>query len=194
MTKRLPSVLIAALCALAAATVTIAILVSGGSSRDDAITLDDPGVVQEPTIATNTDVSGEALPRVDLLALDGSTLDTAGLLDGRPLVINLWFSTCQPCKREMPAIQAAHRTYGDRVRFVGVNVQDSVDTATSFARELGIDYEILRDPDGNLSAAAGVATFPMTFFVAADGTIVSQIAGEMSTDDLESGIGGVLGS
>ena len=197
MASRLRPLLIAGLCALAAGTITVSVLLSQSSSEspdDELVTLDDPGLVQEPTIATNSDVSGEALPRVDLLRLDDSTVGIGDLLDGRPLVVNLWFSTCQPCKREMPAIEAAHATYGDRVRFIGVNVQDSAETASSFARDLGIDYEILRDPDGNLTSAAGVATFPMTFFVSADGVIISQIAGEMSADEIEAGVSQVLGS
>jgi len=165
---------------------------SNSGSGGEVLTLDDHSVVQEPTIATNSDVSGKALPLVDLLRLDDSTIGIGDLLDGRPLVVNLWFSTCQPCKREMPAIEAAHEEYGDRVRFIGVNVQDSPETASSFARDLDIGYEILRDPDGNLTAAAGVATFPMTFFVSANGVIISQIAGEMSTDEIEAGVAGVL--
>jgi len=197
---RLRPVLIAGLCALAAGTLTVAVMLSQHStdgesnsgSGGEVLTLDDPSVVQEPTIATNSDVSGKALPLVDLLRLDDSTIGIGDLLDGRPLVVNLWFSTCQPCKREMPAIEAAHEEYGDRVRFIGVNVQDSPETASSFARDLDIGYEILRDPDGNLTAAAGVATFPMTFFVSANGVIISQIAGEMSTDEIEAGVAGVL--
>lgn len=162
------------------------------SSGDEAVILDDPGVVQEPAIATNTDVRGDTLPVVDLVAVDGSAVNVGDLLDGRPLVVNLWFSTCQPCRREMPAFQAAHDRFGDRVRVIGVNVQDSSETAASFALDLGVGYEILRDPDGNLTTAAGVATFPMTFFVSADGIIVSQFAGEMSSNDIETGIAEVL--
>ena len=177
---------------LAAATVTVALVVDRGDGDDEPVELDQPGVYQEPTIATNDDVSGRDFPGVELIGLDGDPLDSSELLDGRPLVVNLWFSTCQPCKREMPAIEAAHAGYGDRVRFVGVNPQDSPETTRSFADDLGISYELVRDPDGNLTTAAGVVTFPMTFFVSADGTIVSQVAGEMTTDDITDGVEGIL--
>ena len=161
-------------------------------SGDSAVVLDQPGEFQEPSIAVNADVSGDALPDVQVLELDGTAIGTSSLFDGRPLVVNLWYSTCQPCKREMPAIETAFQKYSDRVRFIGVNTLDSVDTTASFARELGVTYELARDPDGNLTSAAGVANFPMTFFVSADGTVIRQISGEMRADDLESAIAELL--
>jgi thiol-disulfide isomerase/thioredoxin len=185
--------LIATLGGLAAAVIAVAATLGSASDDDPAVTLDQPGEYQEPTIATNTDVSGRELPEVDLLDLDGNAISSSRLLDGRPLVVNLWFSTCQPCKREMPAIQEAHLEYGDRVRFVGVNSQDSPEITASFADEIGVTYDIVRDPNGNLTTAAGVATFPMTFFVSSDGVIVEQIAGEMTRADIDSGVEKALG-
>jgi thiol-disulfide isomerase/thioredoxin len=100
------------------------------------------------------------------------------------MLVNFWFSNCQPCKREMPALQQAWATFGDRVRFVGVNTQDSESITRSFAEDVGVEYELLRDPDGRLVTANGVATFPTTLMVAADGTVVEQVAGEVTADDL----------
>lgn len=187
MSRRIPAPLIAALCGLTAATVVVALAVRD-DSEDSAVVLDQPGEYQQPSIAVNADVSGDQLPDVQVFQLDGTPIGTSTLLDGRPLVVNLWYSTCQPCKREMPTIETAFQKYSGEVRFVGVNTLDPVDTTRSFARELGVTYELVRDPDGNLTSAAGVANFPMTFFVAADGTIVRQISGEMKADDLESAI------
>ena len=131
-------------------------------------------------------------PTTVLLRATDGTNTTLASLEGTPLVVNLWYSTCQPCKREMPAIETTFQKYSDRVRFIGVNTLDSVDTTASFARELGVTYELARDPDGNLTSAAGVANFPMTFFVSADGTVIRQISGEMRADDLESAIAELL--
>ena len=193
MSRRIPAPFIAALCGLAAASAVVAVLVRHDSAGSDVV-LDQPGEFQEPSIAVNADVRGDAFPDVQIVRLDGTTIDTSSLLDGRPLVVNLWYSTCQPCKREMPAIESAFQRYSDRVRFVGVNTLDSVDTTQSFARELGVTYELVRDPDGHLTTAAGVANFPMTFFVATDGTITRQISGEMNGDELESAITEVISS
>lgn len=146
---------------------------TGGITADDDIVLDKPGTSQIPSIGTNAPVQGTPLPTVDLTTNDGGTVGTADLL-GQPLVINVWNSTCGPCKKELPAFAAVHAEYGDRVRFVGVNTLDVPEVNESFARERGVQYELLRDVDGAFTDAVGIATQPVTLFVAADGTIVRQ--------------------
>lgn len=146
---------------------------TGGIAADDDIVLDKPGTSQIPSIGTNAPVQGTPLPTVDLTTNDGATVGTADLL-GQPLVINVWNSTCGPCKKELPAFAAVHAEYGERVRFVGVNTLDVPEVNESFARERGVQYELLRDVDGSFTDAVGIATQPVTLFVAADGTIVRQ--------------------
>lgn len=146
---------------------------SASTSVDAA--LDEPGVEQIPAIRPNADVEGSELPAVDLLSNDGSAIATADLL-GQPLIVNYWYSTCAPCKKELPAFAAVHAEFGDRIRFVGVNPFDTPEVNESFARDRGVQYELLRDPDGAFTAAVGIANAPVTLFVAADGSIVRQTA------------------
>jgi thiol-disulfide isomerase/thioredoxin len=146
---------------------------TGGIAAVDDIVLAKPGTSQIPSIGTNAPVQGTTLPTVDLSTNDGGTVGTTDLL-GQPLVINVWNSTCGPCKKELPAFAAVHAEYGDRVRFVGVNTLDVPEVNESFARERGVQYELLRDVEGAFTDAVGIATQPVTLFVAADGTIVRQ--------------------
>jgi thiol-disulfide isomerase/thioredoxin len=97
------------------------------------------------------------------------------------MLINFWFSNCQPCKREMPALQAAFETYGDRVTFVGINTQDSAKVTQTFAQDLGVTYQLWRDPNGEMLVANGISIFPTTLFVSADGTVSKQVSGEITT-------------
>ena len=180
--------LVSLVVALAAALVFGAWLSSSGdddtASVADDVVLDRPGEFQEPTIATNAPVRGTPLPGVDVLTTSGDTLSTASLV-GAPMVLNVWFADCPPCRRELPAFAAAHTNYGDRVRFVGVNPRDDAARARSFAEERGVRYETYLDPDGQFLAAAGIATFPSTLLVNAAGTIVVQRAGEVTQVELE---------
>jgi thiol-disulfide isomerase/thioredoxin len=151
---------------------------------DDRIVLDQPGVFQEPTIATNAPVGGTPFPDVVVQTVNGDDVRTGELI-GMPMVVNVWFTTCPPCRRELPAFAAVHQSLGDQVRFVGINPRDDGPAAVSFAAERGVSYETLLDPDGQFLAAAGIGTFPSTLFVAADGTIVAQRAGEIDQATLE---------
>ena len=86
-------------------------------------------------------------------------------LEGKPLVLNFWYSTCLPCRKEMPDFQQVHDEIGDRVRIIGVNPLDSGGRAQDFATQVGATYELLRDPDGRVTSALGIARFPTTVFV-----------------------------
>ena len=122
------------------------------------------------------------LPDVEVLDIDGQTVRTGGLV-GRPLVVNLWYAGCAPCRREMPDLAAVADEYDGEVRFVGVNPIDDVDTMIDFADEVGVHYELFRDPDGRFTEAVRAVSFPITLFVDADGTVVAQ-TGEVDADDI----------
>ncbi len=111
--------------------------------------------------------------------------------DGRPMVVNLWYSTCPPCARELTYFAAVDADLGDEIRFVGVNPVDDVETMRSFAAERGVDYELLVDHDGALGDALGVVQYPVTLFVSADGEIVAE-TGPLSEGDLRTQIAETL--
>ena len=173
------------------AVVVLAVSVGGGwfwssaSEPDLDARLTTPGEVPYPTIATNSAVAGTSLPQASLLTLDNKTIDTNTLI-GKPLILNFWYSTCEPCRREMPVLAASAATHSSTVRFVGINMNDSVETAKNFAEKYNVLYDIMFDPSGSFIGALGIGTAPMTLFVDAQGIIVDQVAGEISADKLES--------
>ena len=149
----------------------------------DAV-LTTPGLVPYPTIGTNDELTGKSLPTSPIISLAGTTMSTSDLI-GTPLLINFWFSTCEPCRREMPVLAAAHRKYGDSIRFVGLNMNDSASVAQAFAKKYGVVYEMFTEPSGALVAALGIATAPFTIFVTSEGRIVNQHAGELTESTLD---------
>ncbi len=172
------------------AVLSIVLLVSvvGGwalsrSSDDVDANLTDPGVEQTPGIGTNANNTGKKfsfVPVTDVLSGAAVTITPTG----KPMVVNFWFSTCEPCKREMPALTAAAQAYGASVNFVGINPNDTTESASAFLTKYGIKYANYLD-DGDQLAAVGVTTMPTTFFVNADGYIVKTRAGEITTEDID---------
>lgn len=158
---------------------------------EDAVTITSSGVYAEPGIPTNAVVQGKPLPAVDLVAADGSTVSTRDLI-GRPMVINVWATTCLACKREMPALARVNAELGDAVRFIGVNQAENTDSALAFAKDKGVQYELLSDQNGELVAALGITGLPYTLFVAADGTIVAQKGVELDQATIRATIDSVL--
>lgn len=154
----------------------------GSPSGDIAVLGDGSELIQPPTLETNAIAEGTPFPSAVVQTLQGDDVDTASLV-GQPMVVNVWASTCAPCKKELPAFAAAQAKYGDQVRFVGISYLPPSDREESFARDRGIQYELLYDGNGDFLAEAGVAAFPVTYFVTADGTIVRQ-TGQLTEDEL----------
>jgi thiol-disulfide isomerase/thioredoxin len=177
---------------LVAVVITTTLVACGGSSDDvESVVLDEPGEYQQPTIALNDDLQGALIETAVLLDADDQEVDLADLI-GQPLVINFWFSACPPCKREMPALQTVSETYADAVRFIGVNSVDSRERMLDFAEEMGVSYELLRDPNSDMLVSNGIAAFPTTLFVDSNGAVVKQVAGEVTVELLTSTIEDLL--
>jgi peroxiredoxin len=157
----------------------------------DDLVLDTPGEYQQPLDGTDagtgaSSAEGARLPDVVLVDAAGAELSTASLV-GMPLVVNVWFSTCPPCARELADFATVHGEVGDSVRFVGVNPLDSPDVMQRFAAERGVAYELLLDPDGAFLDGARVSSFPRTFFVDERGVVVGE-AGELDAAGLRTRI------
>lgn len=101
--------------------------------------------------------------------------ELAGLLEAgdRPTVLNVWASWCIPCRSEAPLLREAHRVFGDRVRFIGLDVRDNQESARAFLAEFELDgFDHYFDPSGAAQGSLGAGGVPLTFFYAAGGELV----------------------
>lgn len=139
---------------------------------------------QDPLPAlVGDDPAGKALPTGSFSRLEGG-LGSFADYRGKPLVVNFFASWCAPCVAEMPEFEAVHRDLGDRVGFLGVNLQDQVSAGAELVERTGVTYDIARDPKGELAESLGVVGMPSTFLVSSDGRIVKTLNGVVSAGDL----------
>jgi peroxiredoxin len=168
------------LCAVGA----VVALTNDDDGVDGEFVLDQPGMYSESV--TTIDQTGKPLPDVELSDADGQPVALRSF-EGKPMVINIWYSTCVPCARELRDFAEVSGELGDSVQFVGVDPVDGAAKMQAFAAERGVAYPLLLDTHGTLITAAEVAAFPTTLFVSADGRIVHQTS-TISADDLRSTI------
>ncbi len=118
-----------------------------------------------------------------------------GQLRGTPVVVNMWGSWCPPCKEEAPMLAAAHARYGDRVQFLGIDIEDSVPDARAYIRRYGWTFPSIRDPDfpSSFRPGLGFAAQPNTLFYDAAGHLVSTWQGPLTQARLDQGIRSILG-
>ena len=160
---------------------------SDDAADADTVVLESPG----GSIALNRQSEGSLLATTALETLSGDVISSAALL-GQPLVVNVWYSTCEPCRREFPVLAAAHERYGDEVRFVGENIGEDADDAAAFIAEVGATYDQFVDSDGYVVTELGTSTMPVTLVVDADGVIVREHLGPMDQDALNAAIDDAL--
>jgi thiol-disulfide isomerase/thioredoxin len=158
--RLLPAVALAALLALTGCAAD-----PGAPAPGEArIAVDTPQLRQMKQAAGVEDCApGDAapvdggLPAVTLPCLGGGPDVDLSRLRG-PMVVNLWQSTCAPCRHEMPILQDFHERFGDRVAVLGVDYQDvQAVAAMELVRETGVTYPLLADPQ---SALDGAEPFP----------------------------------
>lgn len=114
------------------------------------------------------------------------TTGTFSLADfkGQPVVLNFFSSTCAPCVKEMPGLEQLHQQLGDKVAFVGIDVQDTKAEGQRLVQRTGVTYEIGYDAQANLLRAVDGKVLPTTALVAPDGGVVTVHSAGITPGDL----------
>nr|MBA3890082.1 redoxin domain-containing protein [Gemmatimonadaceae bacterium] len=94
---------------------------------------------------------------------------------GRVVLLNFWATWCEPCKVEMPSMEALHRDYAPHgLDVVAVSEDDarvSVADLRAYANDLELTFDILRDTSHAVARAYQVVGYPTTYVIARDGSI-----------------------
>ncbi len=161
-----------------------------GSDATDTITLTDGRIEIRGVTGSGVSPTGDTPVDFRYGTLDG---DSAAFSDlrGTPVVVNFFASWCPACIAEMPEFESVHQAAGDEVAFLGLAVQDRVDTAAQLVRETGVTYPIGTD-DGTIYEMFQGLSMPTTVFIAADGVVRDVHSGQLSADALQAKIDDVL--
>ena len=113
---------------------------------------------------------------------------------GKPMVINFWASWCPPCQYEAPVLEAGWQEYGNEVLFVGVDTQDSGNEADAraFIENHGLTFPNGKDESSRIGIDYGLFGLPETFFIRADGTLLSKHSGAVTQAVLDEQVGALL--
>jgi len=120
---------------------------------------------------------GGPAPSIQAETLKGETVSLNDYR-GKVVLLTFWATWCEPCKKEMPEIQAAYERYEkDGLAVLAVNFGEKLDTASSFAHHGKLTFPILLDRRANIAERFGVVSLPVTFFIDQDGIIQERVVG-----------------
>lgn len=91
---------------------------------------------------------------------------------GKVTVIDFWATSCVPCKKLMPEIEALYTEKKDAgVEVIGIAIDDNPGLVQKTLAERGVTYETIMDPASNLQGAYRVTELPQTFVFDRTGTL-----------------------
>jgi peroxiredoxin len=117
---------------------------------------------------------GSQAPNFRAKVLGENRYKTLDDYKGQVVLLNVWGTYCPPCIVEMPSLQKLYETYRDSgLKLVAVSIDDAVseDSIRTFAKNLGVTFEILHDPAHQIERAYQITGYPETFVIGTEGTI-----------------------
>lgn len=117
------------------------------------------------------DLKGRQLPSAPLDRYPDGTLALSEL-QGKPVWLNFWFTTCKPCIEEMPVLNRLRERFAGRVHFVAVTYEPGPAVAEFLVKHpFAFDHAVNARP---FIDSLGIRGFPKNLFLDRNG-VVRQI-------------------
>lgn len=105
-------------------------------------------------------------------------------LKGKTTLINLWFTVCEPCLKEMPSLNKLKKSIGSKVNFIGIT-PDSEEKVNQFLLKHEFDFQQITGADQQLKQLFVVQRYPTSFIIDKNG-IIKEIIGIVTEEKLNS--------
>ena len=108
---------------------------------------------------------------------------------GKPIILNVWNSTCVPCMDEAHLLQSLWQQVKPQgVVFIGIDFQDLKSDGLSFLKKYGVTYPNVLDASGSTAISYGVTATPETLFINRQGVVVSRVISELTEQSFQSNL------
>jgi peroxiredoxin len=110
------------------------------------------------------------------------------LIGRKPIYLKFWATWCVPCQEQMPHLQAAHHTYGDRIAMFAVDLglNDPIEDVRAFQAAHALTMPIAIDGDGSLAERFHVAVTPQHVLIDRAGIV--RYVGHLASSELDSAL------
>ena len=151
-------------------------------------------------VGTPPVVRGVLAPAFELPQLDGSagnestdSSDAVGVsngqkialssFSGRVVLVNFWATWCEPCEREMPAMERLYQTLPrEDFELIAVAIDDKEEDVRAFQERYRLSFPILLDLDQAVYGSYQTMGVPESLLLDRDGRIVERYVGPREWD------------
>ena len=105
----------------------------------------------------------------DILETNDDTFEKDVLQSEIPVMVDFWAPWCGPCRAIGPIVEELVVSYGDKVKFIKMNVDENPTTPSKY----------------------GIKAIPTLFFIK-DGEVAEQITGMVAKEKIEQAIKGMI--
>jgi cytochrome c biogenesis protein CcmG/thiol:disulfide interchange protein DsbE len=140
---------------------------------------------------TNDPLIGHLAPNFTLDALNVRPDVPVSLssFKGKPIILNVWNSTCVPCMDEAHLLQSLWQKVKPKgVVLIGIDFQDIKSDGLSFLKKYGVTYQNVLDVSGSTAISYGVTATPETLFINRQGVVVSRVISELTEQSFQSNL------
>ncbi len=128
--------------------------------------------------------SVELGPEFELASLRGGMVSSTQF-DGKVLLLEFWATWCTPCVAQARILEPLHRDFEQRgVEFVAVNLGEDATIVAEFVDRTPFPYQVLLDPNDELSARIGIYALPTVIIVDQAGRVAYRQPGLSSGEAL----------
>ena len=122
-------------------------------------------------VGANAVQVGTLAPDFNLTDLNGNTV-TLKQFRGKVVFLDFWAPWCDPCREELPALDALYKKYhNDGLEVIGIDIDASEKLVAEFLQKIPVAFTVLIDKKGIIRRAYSFRMLPTAFIIGRDGVI-----------------------
>ncbi len=126
----------------------------------------------------------ELAPEFELASLRGELVRSSDF-EGKVLLLEFWATWCTPCVAQARILEPLHRDFEERgVEFMAINIGEDATTVAAYVDRDPFPYEVLLDPNDELSVRLGIYALPTVMIVDRSGRVAYRQPGLSSGEVL----------
>ena len=113
--------------------------------------------------------------------------------EGKGVFLNFWGTWCEPCEREMPAMERQYKTYiGEDYEMIAVNIDQTVFEVKNYIKQQNMSFPVVIDRNRSIMDLYNIGPLPTTILIGSDGKIKKFVKGEMTDQAIAQYIESIL--